>query len=503
MTWVLAHICAEASVDTLLETLINDDYWKVRRNAAFALGEIGSSRAVKKLIWAMRRDKDRSVRWWSAEALNKIGTPVALRAIKMAHATEKASLARDHMKYLVVNPAYRNHRRVVIQPGQIAEGYCKGTRYVVYVPSNYNPSKTYPLMVAVHGTYSWAVGYIKICQADADRFDIVLLAPHFEFGRFPGFGGLNIDKNSKVRADLRLLEMIDELSHAMKVRTDRIRLFGHSEGGQFVHRFVLAHPDRIERAAACAAAWYVKPDPSQAFPTGIGVSPYAPDLGMLDFGKLVQSHLALVVGSQDSAGHLDHAEQFFTEVKKYATDHNLPCHVRFFPSIGGHDGNVEYQVAREFLFADDLSRFNDCTDGPRTIEGRYLFALSSQATAKASSKWGASYAADRVSDCDFSTRWNSAWGDVNGAWVELCWNKPVQFNRVTIDEFGKQRIQAWRLEIGNKSLKEVARGEGVGLRHKVVLPEIVTTRRLRLTIEKASNTPTICELMPHMPFWEK
>lgn len=67
----------------------------------FARGEIGSARAVSRLIEAMGQDKDRSVRWWSAEALNKIGTPVVLQAIKAARANEKDRLARDHMKYLV------------------------------------------------------------------------------------------------------------------------------------------------------------------------------------------------------------------------------------------------------------------------------------------------------------------------------------------------------------------------------------------------------------------
>ncbi len=43
MTWVLAHICSEASLDALPEALSKEDYWKVRRNTTFALGEIGAA----------------------------------------------------------------------------------------------------------------------------------------------------------------------------------------------------------------------------------------------------------------------------------------------------------------------------------------------------------------------------------------------------------------------------------------------------------------------------
>lgn len=132
-----------------------------------------------------------------------------------------------------------------------------------------------------------------------------------------------------------------------------------------------------------------------------------------------------------------------------------------------------------------------------------MFALSSLATARASSVWGEFYGPESINDGDFTTRWNSRKGDTDGAWVELEWDTPVRFSRVTVDEFGQQRIQAWRIETGDDTYREIARGESVGPRHKVVLPQVVATRRLRLTIEKASNTPTIRELMPHMPFWEK
>jgi hypothetical protein len=122
--------------------------------------------------------------------------------------------------------------------------------------------------------------------------------------------------------------------------------------------------------------------------------------------------------------------------------------------------------------------------------------LALRAKARASSQWNLNYKADRANDGVRETRWNSRQGDVNGAWFELAWDKPIKFDRVVIDEctdYGP-RIQAWRLEAGDKQLKEIARGAAAGRHHNIDLPQPIETKRLRLVIEKASTVPTIWEL---------
>jgi hypothetical protein len=128
--------------------------------------------------------------------------------------------------------------------------------------------------------------------------------------------------------------------------------------------------------------------------------------------------------------------------------------------------------------------------------------LARKAAAAASSVWPGGYEAARAIDGDDTTRWNSEKGDQNGAWLELRWKTPVEFNRVVIDEcmdFG-HRIQAWRLEAGDEKLKTIARGKQANRHHAVDLEKAVTARRLRLTVEKASEVPTLWELeVYHMP----
>ncbi len=122
--------------------------------------------------------------------------------------------------------------------------------------------------------------------------------------------------------------------------------------------------------------------------------------------------------------------------------------------------------------------------------------LALRAKARASSAWSSGYVAARANDGDASTRWNSRKGERDGAWLELLWQKPVAFNQVVIDEctdFGN-RVLAWRLEAGGKELKPIARGRKLGRNHLVALPRPLEATRIRLVIERASETPTIWEI---------
>jgi pimeloyl-ACP methyl ester carboxylesterase len=135
------------------------------------------------------------------------------------------------------------------------------------------------------------------------------------------------------------------------VRARPFFLFGHSQGGQFVHRFVLAHPEVVARAAACASGNYVHPDPETVFPWGTKANPFTPDLGDLDFGRLVQSRLAIIIGTADLERRRDEALRFLNEVRQYGPVHNLSSHVESFTVPDGpHSGKSNYPTASRFLF---------------------------------------------------------------------------------------------------------------------------------------------------------
>jgi hypothetical protein len=122
--------------------------------------------------------------------------------------------------------------------------------------------------------------------------------------------------------------------------------------------------------------------------------------------------------------------------------------------------------------------------------------FATKAKAKASSVWDAGYEPEKAIDDDPATRWNGRKGDENGCWIELEWEKPLAFDRVVVDECTDwgERIQAWSLQAGDATLKEIARGTTMGRAHAVELPKLVEVRRLRLLIEKSTDTPTLWEI---------
>jgi pimeloyl-ACP methyl ester carboxylesterase len=68
--------------------------------------------------------------------------------------------------------------------------------------------------------------------------------------------------------------LFDAIKEATGNQSPRYFIYGHSEGGQFVHRLVLLLPEaRYARAMAANPGWYTMPRFDIRFPYGLGGSP--------------------------------------------------------------------------------------------------------------------------------------------------------------------------------------------------------------------------------------
>jgi alpha-beta hydrolase superfamily lysophospholipase len=73
-------------------------------------------------------------------------------------------------------------------------------------------------------------------------------------------------------------------------------LFGHSAGGQFVHRFMqFTKENHVRVAVAANAGWYTMPDPEVDFPYGLKNSP----LSTKELREAFSRHLVIMVGADD------------------------------------------------------------------------------------------------------------------------------------------------------------------------------------------------------------
>jgi alpha-beta hydrolase superfamily lysophospholipase len=91
--------------------------------------------------------------------------------------------------------------------------------------------------------------------------------------------------------------LFDHVKAAAKNTSKRYYIYGHSAGGQFVHRFVLFMPEaRYERAIAANPGWYTMPQLEVAFPYGMR-NTTANEVGLK---KSFANSLVLLLGDEDT-----------------------------------------------------------------------------------------------------------------------------------------------------------------------------------------------------------
>ncbi len=151
-------------------------------------------------------------------------------------------------------------------------------------------------------------GYDYLCSwiNSADEYKLFLIVPQFSKEDFSEMayqqGGVRDDDGNFVEADSTTFELIEQVFTFVKeetpVKVEKYNIFGHSAGGQFVHRFLLFHPtDNLGRAVAANAGWYTFPDNESDFPYGIRTVPSRLNVSITDF---YAKNLTILLGTADT-----------------------------------------------------------------------------------------------------------------------------------------------------------------------------------------------------------
>jgi len=136
----------------------------------------------------------------------------------------------------------------------------------VYLPRTLAPQAR--IIAIVHGISELPRQYLECFAPFAERHGAVLVAPHFSRPRFRDYQRLGRSGRG-ARADQALERLVEEVARETHARAGRVFLFGYSGGGQFVHRYVMAHPQRVAAAVVGSAGWYTFPDAGRRYPRGI------------------------------------------------------------------------------------------------------------------------------------------------------------------------------------------------------------------------------------------
>jgi poly(3-hydroxybutyrate) depolymerase len=119
-----------------------------------------------------------------------------------------------------------------------------------------------PILFVMHGNTRNAAGYRDHWVPWADTLGLVILAPEFNRQDWPGSRSYNQgDMAAQANPAMWSYSVIEHLFDAVRTTQTCYRIFGHSAGAQFVHRFLVALPNnRASLALMANAGWYTLPE---------------------------------------------------------------------------------------------------------------------------------------------------------------------------------------------------------------------------------------------------
>jgi poly(3-hydroxybutyrate) depolymerase len=245
-----------------------------------------------------------------------------------------------------------------------ASQYDQRLGYCLYVPVEVDDGA--PLVVMQHGTERNAAIYRDHMRSFADENRAVVLAPLFPAGIIDPDDLHNykfIDYRG-IRYDQALLAIIDEVAARHPIATERFYLHGFSGGGQFAHRFLYLHPDRLAGVSIAAPGRITQLDDS--LPWWLGTEDFERRFGQsIDLDALRRVPVLMVVGDQDidtgeinnpgEPNWMDGAERTgSTRIERLRTlEQNFVAHcidVRFelVPGVA-HRGSLTLPPMKEFF----------------------------------------------------------------------------------------------------------------------------------------------------------
>jgi pimeloyl-ACP methyl ester carboxylesterase len=235
--------------------------------------------------------------------------------------------------------------------------------------ASFVPGEPERILVLAHG-FPWLDGsksdeeLAQYAQQAVDRWTpfarqhgVVLLAPAFGGRDFDGYQGMH---GRDIRPDQYVNDLVDTAAARLPRFDGAFSLHGHSAGGQFAARYLIAHPGRLDQVVLSAPGTFPFPDPATAWPYGQGQAPgFTPDPAAWRAASLVS--VAVLVGSRDTeerypepgqpaGSRLDRAQAWVTSMHGQARASGLASGVRLVVAEGlDHDEVAMAEPAQAVL----------------------------------------------------------------------------------------------------------------------------------------------------------
>ena len=182
--------------------------------------------------------------------------------------------------------------------------------------------ETCPIVFVMHGMKRNAYDYLGYWEIIADAHNVIVIAPEFLQQRWPKAAAYNLGDVAEQRdREKWSFSAIEHLFDEVRAGQKDYAIFGHSAGGQFVHRMAIFRPDNHARVMVVAnPGWYVMPEwrkekTELAFPYSLVGAP----VGEAELRQALGRKVLIMVGEMDNDPDAENLEQSAGAKKQGAT----------------------------------------------------------------------------------------------------------------------------------------------------------------------------------------
>ena len=255
-----------------------------------------------------------------------------------------------------------------------------------YKPENLTPES--PVIIVLPGAGRNGNDYRDAWIEKAEIYNLLVLSPEYNEKYYPQFWSYNlagmindvkINEERTAMTNFKISENPNEWIYedfdrifnlskeTLNLNTETYDMFGHSAGGQILHRLVIFKPNnKADRILSSNSGWYTVPTDKEDFPTGLKESNKLEK--DIDFSK----NLVLFLGEKDDANEkrgdlrrspevdkqglhrLDRGIHFYNESKRIASELNADFNwkLEIIPNVG-HDYKAMSEAAADYLYKAD------------------------------------------------------------------------------------------------------------------------------------------------------
>ncbi|MEB8328795.1 hypothetical protein OO009_05455 [Flavobacteriaceae bacterium KMM 6897] len=267
-------------------------------------------------------------------------------------------------------------------------GFQKEKTIVVHYYKPKNLTSESPVIYVVPGAGRNGDDYRDAWIEKSKRYNVLVLSPEYSEKNYPEFWNYNLAgmyKDVKINKERTAVlsfkissnpeewifndfdRVFENVKQSLNLKTNTYDMFGHSAGGQVLHRFSIFNPNnKANRILASNSGWYTLPTDSDKFPYGLA--------GTIQSAKKIEysSNLILFLGEKDNEnekrgslrrsteadkqglGRLSRGVYFYNTSKDIVSEFNREFNwkLEIIPNIG-HDQKKMSEAAADYLYGKD------------------------------------------------------------------------------------------------------------------------------------------------------